>query len=276
MNIYQILTQEFNHSRLRAILSSGQACVLHKVVMMSKDGDWILKEDEECVNHILSVLEQHGAKYRPGAPLDTRWLNKGWSSHFEFYREGLRIRCDFMTRPPRIGREDIEKLWTKSEGMEIPFVGLSLLIETKKTSREQDYPIIGELARRIPDVEGQLYYSRSARDIMAMAEEYPEIYRNIITIRPILKTVPEGRETLERALDEERRQMMKADEVRVQAYLEASIPWRNRWLEVERKITGLPLKEAHKKVTEDAEKILPMEVLNEEQNKGSVLKRRKS
>lgn len=41
MNIYLQLTKQFNDGRLRAILAGGQAVVLHRLAMMSKDGDWI-------------------------------------------------------------------------------------------------------------------------------------------------------------------------------------------------------------------------------------------
>jgi len=43
MNIYVELTRQFNHGRLRAILAGGQAVVLHRLAIMSKDGDWILR-----------------------------------------------------------------------------------------------------------------------------------------------------------------------------------------------------------------------------------------
>jgi len=43
MNIYVDLTNQFNDGRLRAILSSGQAVVLHRLAIMSKDGDWIVR-----------------------------------------------------------------------------------------------------------------------------------------------------------------------------------------------------------------------------------------
>ena len=46
MNIYVDLTIKFNAGRLRAILSSGQAVVLHRLAIMSKDGDWIVREDD--------------------------------------------------------------------------------------------------------------------------------------------------------------------------------------------------------------------------------------
>ena len=101
-NIYTQLTREFNAGRLRAVLSSGQAVVLHRLAMMSKDGDWILQENPEALSHVLSVLADHGARYRFGAPLDARWMAGGWSAHLEFRHESLRVRTDFVTRPPRL------------------------------------------------------------------------------------------------------------------------------------------------------------------------------
>jgi len=67
-NIYLELTDEFNAGRVRVVICSGQAAVLHRVAIMSKDGDWILRENEEACRHVLTVLERHGARYRFGAP----------------------------------------------------------------------------------------------------------------------------------------------------------------------------------------------------------------
>jgi hypothetical protein len=58
MNIYRALTREFNHGRLRAVISSGQAVVLHRLAIMSKDGDWIVREGAECLGHVLGVLAE--------------------------------------------------------------------------------------------------------------------------------------------------------------------------------------------------------------------------
>jgi hypothetical protein len=69
MSIYLDLTRQFNAGAVRAILSSGQAVVLHRLAIMSKDGDWILREHAEDLRHVLAVLEQRRARYRFGAPL---------------------------------------------------------------------------------------------------------------------------------------------------------------------------------------------------------------
>ena len=44
-NIYLKLIQEFKKNRLRVIIFRGQAVVLHRLAIMSKDGDWIIREN---------------------------------------------------------------------------------------------------------------------------------------------------------------------------------------------------------------------------------------
>lgn len=140
MNVYIALTKRFNGGRLKAIICSGQAVVLHRLAIMSKDGDWILREDAESLGHVLGVLSEHGARYRFGAPLDTRWMSGGWSSHFEFRRDKLRVRTDFFTRPPRISASRLEEIWKEQEGRDLPFLSATDLADMKKTDRERDYP----------------------------------------------------------------------------------------------------------------------------------------
>jgi len=54
VTIYLDLTREFNAGDLRAILSSGQAVVLHRLAVMSKDGDWILEESPAALPQVVS------------------------------------------------------------------------------------------------------------------------------------------------------------------------------------------------------------------------------
>lgn len=108
-NIYFDLTEELNAEGAIAALASGQAVVFYQLALMSKDGDWILRETPEACRRALAVLEKHGARYRPGAPLDVRWLGGGWSSHFELSdHQARRVRCDFFSRPPQ--QEDRARL----------------------------------------------------------------------------------------------------------------------------------------------------------------------
>lgn len=257
MNIYVELTREFNDGELRAILSSGQAVVLHRLAVMSKDGDWILKETETSLAHVRSVLAGHKAHYRFGAPLDIRWMSGGWSSHLEFQQVNFRVRTDFVTRPPRLQFEDVEDLWREQHGRDIPVVDIRRLAELKKTNREKDYAIIGELARLLDDPQARIMLSRSARDLVEMSNGYPELVQKLIPERALLAAIAKGPDELEKALDAERRQLMHVNEARLSRYIESAEEWAGMWPQVSTEISKLPLKEAHDVMINRAEKILP-------------------
>jgi len=259
MSVYLSLTREFNEGALRAILSSGQAVVLHRLAVMSKDGDWILRESQDALAHVLDVLERRGARYRYGAPLDVRWMRGGWSSHFEFRSEAIRVRTDFVTRPPRLDADDLAALWREQASSAIPVVDPRRLIELKKTNREKDYAVIGELARLLDDPRQQFLASRSARDLVALAVAQPELARELAATRPVLAETGAGIDALEAALDAERRTMIHANEKRLRRYMAAAAAWSARWPAVEARIAGLPLSRAHGVVAARAEGVLPFE-----------------
>jgi hypothetical protein len=227
---------------------------------MSKAGDWILREDAEALWHVLAVLEARGARYRFGAPLDARWMEGGWSSHFEFRTEMLRVRTDFVTRPPRLTAEQVSAMWEDLKGLAIPYVGAKELIELKKTNREKDYAVIGELARLLDDPADRLLLSRSARDIMALAEANPAMVRKLAASRPLLQSAAAGIAVLEAALDAERRALIHANEKRLQGFLSAAESWAGLWPEVEAEIANRPLRQAHEIVVSRAEGVLPVRV----------------
>lgn len=256
-NVYLDLTREFNEGALRAILGSEQAVVLHRLAVMSKDGDWILREDPDALQHVLRVLDRHGARYRFGAPLDVRWTAGGWSSHLEFRENGLRIRTDFVTRPPRLSGERLAALWAEAEPGGVSYVGARDLAEIKKTNREKDYPVIGELARLLIDPEEQLLLSRSARDLQALAQEHPQVCERLVDARPVLALADGEREDLEAALDAERRELMRLNERRLARYADAAQGWKAKWTEVAAAMEGLPLLEAHDRMVAAAEGVLP-------------------
>ena len=260
-NIYLQLTDEFNVGCVRAVICSGQAAVLHRVAIMSKDGDWILRENEEACRHVLSVLERHGARYRFGAPLDIRWLAQGWSSHFEFSMDVLRVRTDFFSRPPRINAKELTALSEEQAGKHPAVVSLSQLVRMKQTDREKDYVVIGEVARRMTDPAECLRFSRSAEDLVLLADRHPDIVKELTRERPLLGIIKAGVERLEVALDAERRTLMHSNSRRLDRFEEASRQWRKRWPEIVSQITVLPLQEAHAVLVKEAEKFLPLQYL---------------
>ena len=261
-NIYLELTDRFNAGGLRAILSSGQAVVMHGMALASKDGDWIAREETASLDFILEILESYGATYRLGAPLDAAWMSGGWSAHFEFRSAGTRARTDFVTRPPRLAPDDLARLWREQETPKLPVPTLDLrrLAAIKATQRERDYAFIAEIARRLEFPSEQLRWSRSARDLMQLAEQHPELTRELAAQRPLLTLVRQGREALETALDAERRNLARADETRLHAYARAAQPWTRSWPALQREIAGLPLRAAHRIVVSRAQSLLPTAV----------------
>jgi hypothetical protein len=187
-NPYLDLTAAFNAGRLRALVSSGQAVVMHRLAIMSKDGDWVLREDPEALGHVLEVLAGRGAR-------------------------------------------------------------MSL--------REKDYAVIGELARRMTDEASALRYSRSARDLIRLAAEHPDVLARVRSERPLLEYVARGRDALEAELDRERRALMHADEARMARDRAAAAGWAAMWPRLSPEIAGLPLLEAHRVVVARAEGVLP-------------------
>jgi len=111
-----------------------------------------LRETEETCRRVRAVLARHGARYRVGPPLEPRWLAGGWSSHFEFFDDQRRrIRCDFVSRPPRIPVGELDAMFAAARGEgSLRVVDPERLIRLKQTQRAKDYPVIGELSRLLP------------------------------------------------------------------------------------------------------------------------------
>jgi hypothetical protein len=257
---YAHLTEEFHRGRLRVLLSSGQAVVVHRLAIMSKDGDWILREQQSAIDHVLAVLESHGAHYRFGAPLALPWLAGGWSSHFEFAQGSMRIRTDFVSRPPRIGSSELAAMWNSAERTGSAVVGIVPLARIKLTNRDKDYAVVGEIARLMRDPADQLRFSRSARDLIELARSHPDLLTATALERPTLAAVSLGREALEETLDRERRVLMRTHEERLQRYQQAAAAWAAVWTDVAREVQGWPLRCAHEHVVQRATALLPTAV----------------
>ncbi len=123
----------------------------------------------------------------------------------------------------------------------------------------KDYVVIGELARLMSDQRQALLFSRSARDILRLYQNNPQLLQELGRERPALQAVSAGQDALEQALDEERRALVKQDEARLLRYSEASRKWYALWPEIESRSSSLPLLAAHDIIMRCASGILPFE-----------------
>ncbi len=257
-NVYFDLTREFNAAGPVAALASGQAVVYYRIAIMSKDGDWILRETPAACRRVLDVLEAHGARYRPCAPLDVRWLAGGWSSHFEFSDErGRRVRCDFVSRPPRVAETAVAALFeprTTNAGDDsgILVVDLDSLLRMKQTQRAKDYAVIGELARLLPP-EGEIAYTTDPDRILALAEAV-----GVSPARPSVRAATEhrGRAAVVALLAAEIDELQQRDRRRVASYQLAARDDLEEWHRAG--LAARPLAEAHAAACELAERWLLM------------------
>ena len=265
-NVYFDLTAELNEEGLVAVLASGQAVVYYRISMMSKDGDWILRETPEACRRILDVLGRHGARYRPGAPLDVRWLAGGWSSHFEFTdAERHRIRCDFVTRPPRMTPDELRGLF-ETTGSTSPHDVLPLepLIRIKQTQRAKDYPVIGELARLLPP-EREIEFTTDPDRILALASAYGANSRRA----PVRAAVAgASRETVVVELAREVDRLQQHDRARLERYKAAAEDYMQQFQAA--KISSLDLPAGHDRLCELAGRWLPRNPLIVEDGDGAA------
>jgi hypothetical protein len=265
-NVYFDLTEELNAEGDIAVLASGQAVVFYKISMMSKDGDWILRETPEACRKALEILERHGAQYRPGAPLDVRWLSGGWSSHFELAdTERRRIRCDFVSRPPRMSSEEIRGLFDPARpAVPLRVLGIEPLIRIKQTQRAKDYPVIGELSRRLPP-EREIEFTTDPDRILALAS----IYGQASERAPVQAAFAGGlRDNVVVELARELDRLQQKDRGRLEKYRTSSLSYLKEFQAS--RIGDLPLPAAHDRLCELAEDLLPRNPLVQEASDGTA------
>lgn len=216
-NVYFELTRAFNRVGPVALLASGQAVVYYRVAIMSKAGDWVIRETAEACATVLDVLAARGARYRPGAPLDPRWLAAGWSSHFEFPDEsGRRVRCDFFSRPPRVAMAALDRAFARAVDP-LAVIDLESLILMKQTQRAKDYAVIGELAARLSPAR-ELQLSTDADRLLALAPTHGRKHR-----RPaVIAAVAGDRDAVVVALAREQDLLQRRDKARLEAFANAS------------------------------------------------------
>jgi hypothetical protein len=252
-NLYFELTREFNQLGPTAVLSSGQAVVYYRLAIMSKDGDWIVRETADACARVLSVLSQYGARQRPSAPLDVRWLGGGWSSHFEFFdSRQRRLRCDFVSRPPRVPDQALAAMFQGAVSTEpLLVVDREVLIRLKQTARAKDYAVIGELARQLPPHE-EIQWTT---DVDRLLELSALVDRP--SSRPSVQAARSGagRSGVVAALALEVDALQQSDRGRLVRYQEAAEAYLHRFRQSA--LDRLPLEQAHEAACRLAEASLP-------------------
>lgn len=225
----------------------------YRLAIMSKDGDWVLGETAQACERVLTILANRDARYRPAAPLDVQWLRGGWSSHFEYFDAGKRrIRCDFVSRPPRVPFEALETMFQQAGSNDLLVIDRQALIRIKQTGRAKDYAVIGELARQLPP-EQELRWTTDVDRILELAMVVGDAASTRASVREARRGA--GRAAVVAALAQEIDELQQADRHRLAVYQRAAEPYVAEFRRM--RLETLPVRQAHEVACRLAEALLP-------------------
>lgn len=211
---------------VQALLSGGQACILYGAAEFSRDTDFVILASPANIEALRKTLRELKAEQIFLPPLQLDYLKRGHACHFRCHHpacEGLRI--DVISRLR--GCDEFPLLWERRGIFDLPGPGpislLSLpdLVQSKKTQRDRDWPMIRRLVevdyitRKAEATEADILWwlgaSRTPTHLIELAAAHPALLSKI-TDRPWLQeTVTADQETLAECLAEEERQIRAED-----------------------------------------------------------------
>lgn len=230
-------------------VTSGQACVHYGIQQTTKDSDWIIPLD--AVGKLLAKLCEWDASepwrvaYRRicGAPLDSAYLGRGWTTHLMIADPGKAHHIDIFGKAPRVRR-------LETDNDDPDFVSRHVLAQMKKTDRDKDWPIVfscGQQMLERGDWRGVLHL----QDADWLVRWWPSVpvQRRPVLIRerPLLGMIDHQPQRLRRAIAIERTVWVSVNKSRHTCYQRAWKQWYRSW----RREPGMqwpldaPLREQH-------------------------------
>ncbi|OGS33757.1 MAG: hypothetical protein A2293_14495 [Elusimicrobia bacterium RIFOXYB2_FULL_49_7] len=145
LSIYHALLKH----RVRFLLMGGQACIFYGASEFTRDSDFCVFCDQNNLLALQNALASLQAENTFFPLLEEKYLLRGHACHFICRKEGLtNFRIDIMAKMRNC--PDFEVLWQDRnnfffEGMTIPVMGVSHLVQAKKTQRDKDWPMVRRL-----------------------------------------------------------------------------------------------------------------------------------
>ena len=208
-----------------ALLMGGQACILYCGAEFSRDVDLAVPSSPDGLAPLRMALAELQAEAVYVPPLEPAFLEKGHACHFRCrHPEAGGLRIDVLSRMR--GCSDFPTLWSRRAEFAVPEAGpvaalcLADLVQSKKTQRDKDWPMIRRLIeadylnRREnaapEDVRWWLAEARTPGILLALAREHPDIAGQVAA-RPWLLEPRADEDALAARLDEEERAVRQAD-----------------------------------------------------------------
>lgn len=221
---YEDLVRGLRSKGVLCGITSGLACVHFDIAETTKDCDLLCHP--EGFYELLQTLEQtkvDGAycRYRGNIspPLDFRWHQGGWTSHFQWGEGRHAVTLDVFGRALR-GTEPWEN---QLAGL---YVSPAVVAEMKRTNRDKDWPFItllGELLIETGDPRGwlHLFDAEGVRRLLKTHRCPPEL----AALRPALQLAIDRDDRMEGVLFAERQLWVELDRLRIQIYERALRPY---------------------------------------------------
>lgn len=197
----------------------GQACVLYGAVEVTFDTDIAVLVDRENMEALARALAELKAERIAVPPFEPAYLERGFFVHFRcFHADAPRQRLDIASRMR--GVAPFNELWERrailadDDGTEYAALALFDLVQSKKTQRDKDWPMIRRLLeadyrlrRRNPselDVQFWFLEMRTPELLIELARDFPTAQRSLASVRPLLgHATPVEQQRLERDLVDE-------------------------------------------------------------------------
>ena len=218
----------FLKHQVKALLIGGQACIFYGAAEFSRDVDFAVFIDSENLLRINSALAELGAERVFVPDLSEEILKKGHACHFRFPKNDLRgTRIDILGKMR--GVDDFSAVWGRRREIpvpgigNIPVMGLSDLVQSKKTQRDKDWPMIRRLVEadllKTPDppsderIRFWLMECRTPDLLITLRKKFPSQAEEHMTQRPLLaRTLPGEENVIRDLLKKEEERERKLDE----------------------------------------------------------------
>lgn len=212
--------------RVRCLLMGGQACVLYGGAEFSRDIDLAVSADAENIARLQAALDELRAARIAVPPFELKYLEVGLAVHFRCrHPQAMNMRVDVMSTMR--GVAPFSALWDQrttlhSGGEPIEALALPDLVQSKKTQRDKDWPMIVRLLeanyfanQEQPTSEQIDFWLRELRTpslLIEVAARFPEECGRAAAERDLLAFARAGDEpALQAALQDEQNRERDAD-----------------------------------------------------------------
>ncbi|SPE50800.1 hypothetical protein SBV1_1210002 [Verrucomicrobia bacterium] len=258
---YEGLVSRARSRGITCAITSGMACVAFGVAQATKDCDLLCVPDAAGdFFKLLGEADLGGQmpSYRGHltAPLDSRWLRGGWTSHFVWDTPGVEAYLDIFGVAPR-GSSPWE---AELQGF---YAGPHIVAEMKRTNREKDWPFATALGVKLletGDPRGWLHLFNY--DVLVQTARKLCCPAAMVALRPALALLIEADERLEFALKGEIEFWNRLDRLRLEVYGRAVRPYMLA-VKADHRSSAPSLAGQHQARLEHAEQLLPVSPLRQ-------------